>query len=45
MGKPITNEDIQFIEEMDLKRLIKHYKSIISFIVVTGSFYIISRNF
>ena len=45
MGKPLTNEDIQFIEELDLDLLKKNYKSIISFIVGTGSFYIISRNF
>ena len=45
MGKPLTNEDILFIEEMDFEVLQKNYKSILLFIVITSSFYIISRHF
>lgn len=44
MGTPITEEDIKFIEELDFD-LLKNYKTIISFIVVTCSFYIILRHF
>jgi len=40
MGKPLTEEDIQFIEELDFDLLKKNYKSIL-FIVVTVSFYFI----
>jgi len=45
MGTPITEEDIKFIEELDFDLLKKNYKTIISFIVITCSFYIISRHF
>ena len=31
MGKPLTEEDIQFIEELDFDLLKKNYKSIILF--------------